>query len=131
MHHPISLLWLSFFAIFGLKYQYLLKSLHNTIGKNSSSFSCFAPSCFNSFFISVNLSSFPCSCCVCFGRPMKKVTNLTIFANSCNILHNLYQLFAYSIHFKISVKSIYILPPVTFINKNVLFKFIEYIMYLV
>lgn len=86
MHHPIGLLRLPLPAKVGVEYHNLFKTLHcTTTSKNSSSFPCFVPSSFASFIISVNLSSFPCSCCVCFRRPVKEVADLPIFANSCII----------------------------------------------
>ncbi|WVZ23543.1 hypothetical protein V8G54_002087 [Vigna mungo] len=98
MHHPVRLLRLLLPPVVGVQDQYFLETLHSTSNKNWSGFSCFVPPCLASLFISVNLSSLPCSGCVCFRRPMKEVSDLSIFAYTCNSSMNVYVSFILYLH---------------------------------
>jgi len=89
MHHPIGLLGLLLSSIVGVEDKDFLETLHSTTYENWSCFSCFVPPCLASFFISVNLSSFPCSGCVRFRWPVKEVADLSIFAYTCNSSRNI------------------------------------------
>ena len=69
--------------------QNFFETLHSTTNINWSRFACFMPPCLAFLFIGLNLSSLPCSGCVCFRWPIWKKWRICPSLLTPAILHGI------------------------------------------